>query len=243
MTYTGYDLIKWGFEPGEGFGAMIDRANLLSDAGMSSLRIIDELKTIAPPPKILWRNRAHFFETLALARTEEEQANATKVWEDMHAVMRNPMVTDGILMPDACPAGALPVGGVAYTRNTIHPGYHSADICCSMTLSLCPGYWNDDHQQSHYLATAMRAAMDITHFGPIERGAPPNAKIIERSMGTIWSARRGDSGATVSSRLTSAINAESPRPKPRFLSAINCPFRFYAATRVWLPSISLARSR
>ncbi|MEO0762479.1 MAG: RtcB family protein, partial [Pseudomonadota bacterium] len=61
---------------------------------------------------------------------------------------------------DACPAGApgtIPVGGVAAARNAIHPGMHSADICCSVMLSdlgrADPG-------------AALDAVHAATHFGP-----------------------------------------------------------------------------
>jgi hypothetical protein len=41
-------------------------------------------------------------------------------------------------MPDACPTGPegqIPVGGVVVAKNAIHPGFHSADICCSVMLT------------------------------------------------------------------------------------------------------------
>ncbi|MEL6209973.1 MAG: RNA-splicing ligase RtcB, partial [Pseudomonadota bacterium] len=54
-------------------------------------------------------------------------------------------------------SGTIPVGGVAAARNAIHPGMHSADICCSVMLSdlgrADPG-------------AALDAVHAATHFGP-----------------------------------------------------------------------------
>ncbi|TIL63852.1 MAG: RNA-splicing ligase RtcB, partial [Mesorhizobium sp.] len=58
------------------------------------------------------------------------------VVEAMDALLRTPTVVSGVVMPDACPAGTIPVGGVVATRNAIHPGFHSADICCSMAITV-----------------------------------------------------------------------------------------------------------
>jgi tRNA-splicing ligase RtcB (3'-phosphate/5'-hydroxy nucleic acid ligase) len=62
-------------------------------------------------------------------------------------------------MPDACPTGSasIPVGGVVVAENAIHPGFHSADICCSvMATNLGPSV-----DPTHVLD----AAMKVTHFG------------------------------------------------------------------------------
>ena len=67
-------------------------------------------------------------------------------------------------MPDACPAGppgTIPVGGVVATKNAIHPGMHSADICCSVMLT--------DFGKTNP-KTVLDIAQKTTHFGP--RGRP-----------------------------------------------------------------------
>ena len=77
----------------------------------------------------------------------------------MTEMMRTPVIRAGAVMPDACPAGpvgTIPVGGVAASEG-IHPGMHSADICCSMTLSVIPDADPSD------LLNAVHA---VTHFGP-----------------------------------------------------------------------------
>ncbi|MGE0283289.1 MAG: hypothetical protein AB7P20_22080 [Rhizobiaceae bacterium] len=59
-------------------------------------------------------------------------------------------------MPDACPAGTIPVGGVVVSE-AIYPGMHSADICCSMAISTFA------RVSSAALLDAVHA---VTHFGP-----------------------------------------------------------------------------
>ena len=71
------------------------------------------------------------------AENEQEEENVNSVINTMNIVMKTPTVVAGAIMPDACPTGAgtIPVGGVVVTKNAIHPGMHSADICCSMMLT------------------------------------------------------------------------------------------------------------
>ncbi|TIP98289.1 MAG: RNA-splicing ligase RtcB, partial [Mesorhizobium sp.] len=72
---------------------------------------------------------------------------------------RTPVIRAGAIMPDACPtgpSGTIPVGGVAVSE-AIHPGMHSADICCSMAISVFPGVAP---------AALIDAVHAVTHFGP-----------------------------------------------------------------------------
>jgi RNA-splicing ligase RtcB len=67
-------------------------------------------------------------------------------------------------MPDACPAGpvgTIPVGGVVVARNSIIPGMHSADICCSLMLT---NIGKIDPK------LVLDLAESVTHFGPGGRG-------------------------------------------------------------------------
>jgi len=78
----------------------------------------------------------------------------------MDVVLRTPVVVEGAVMPDACPAGpkgTIPVGGVVAAKNAIIPGMHSADICCSLMATVF-----DDVKPADVLAAAHKA----THFGP-----------------------------------------------------------------------------
>src|SRR3546814_19820979 len=78
----------------------------------------------------------------------------------MVELMRVPTIVAGAVLPDACPAGSapgtIPVGGVAAAKNAIHPGMHSADICCSMAFT---NLGSTDPRQ------VLAAAMGLTHFG------------------------------------------------------------------------------
>lgn len=95
------------------------------------------------------------------AESEDEAENVAQVIAHMDALMRVPTIEKGAVMPDACPSGSamgtIPVGGVVATRNAIHPGFHSADICCSMAISV----FKRDTPVSHVLDVAMKT----THFG------------------------------------------------------------------------------
>lgn len=78
----------------------------------------------------------------------------------MNELMRTPHVLEAAIMPDACPTGpigTIPVGTVVLTKNTIHPGMHSADICCSVMLT---DFGFADPKE------VLDIAQSITHFGP-----------------------------------------------------------------------------
>lgn len=73
--------------------------------------------------------------------------------------MRTPVIRTGAIIPDASlsgPSGTIPVGG-GMASEAIHPGMHSADICCSMAISV-------------FDKVAPKALLDavhgVTHFGP-----------------------------------------------------------------------------
>lgn len=90
-----------------------------------------------------------------------ERENHRAVIEHMDVLMRVPVVTAGAVMPDACPSGnapgTIPVGGVVASR-AIHPGMHSADICCSMAVSV--------FKRKEHVGKVLDAAQKVTHFGP-----------------------------------------------------------------------------
>lgn len=97
-----------------------------------------------------------------------EQDNIEKVTATMRELARTPVVRAAAIMPDACPSGpvgTIPVGGVVASE-AIHPGMHSADICCSMAISIFPGV------EPKALLDAVHA---VTHFGP--GGRPRGAQI------------------------------------------------------------------
>ena len=160
---TGHDLTAWGHTPGPQFPALLVRANDLLGAGNSLEDVRAALAADLPAKPVQYPlqglDAVPFFENLNPADADEE-ANLEKVRETMLAVMRTPTVVGGAIMPDACPAGpvgTIPVGGVIATRNAIHPGMHSADICCSLMLS---DLGNADPK------AVLDAAAAVTHFGP-----------------------------------------------------------------------------
>ena len=92
---------------------------------------------------------------------EDEIENVQGVERHMVELMRLPTVVAGAVMPDACVSsrqpGTIPVGGVIATRDAIHPGMHSSDICCSMAVTIF-GEANS--------TAVLDAGMALSHFGP-----------------------------------------------------------------------------
>ncbi|WP_199805198.1 RtcB family protein [Bradyrhizobium pachyrhizi] len=162
---TGSDLISWGYSPGPWFKPALERANKLDANGCNEDTIRQALKGFAPEPveMLTRRERAELGFNLNLeAETADEIANAAAVGEHMVELMRVPTIKAGAVMPDACPAGSakgtIPVGGVVACENAIHPGYHSADICCSMAITV--------FDRSASPKAVLDAGMQVTHFGP-----------------------------------------------------------------------------
>lgn len=89
--------------------------------------------------------------------------NHEQVISVMNNIMRIPTIVEGAVMPDACHAGIICVGGVVGAKNAIHPAFHSADICCSMSLT---EFDTDDSK------SVLDTAMSVTHFGPTGRPVP-----------------------------------------------------------------------
>lgn len=160
---TGEDLKAWGHRPGPQFPALLAKAESLQAEGLDAQALRAALEAEKPAPPAMIEPRAPgaqpFHETLEPG-DPDEMDNLAKVRETMVELMRTPTIEAGAVMPDACPAGpvgTIPVGGVAAARNAIHPGMHSADICCSLMLT----------DLGHADPTAvLDAAQAITHFGP-----------------------------------------------------------------------------
>ena len=137
---TGTDLKDWGHVPGPQFPGLLDRANTMLAAGDSRDRIRDALASEIPEPPEQFDlhvpGAVTFHENLTPA-DPDEAANLEKVRETMRVVMRTPTVVGGAIM--------------------IHPGMHSADICCSLMLS---DLGEADPSE------VLDAAASVTHFGP-----------------------------------------------------------------------------
>ncbi|WP_425075073.1 RtcB family protein [Sagittula sp. S175] len=176
---TGEHLKDWGHRPGKQFPELLARANALRAEGFGLVKIRMELEGEIPevPPTMDLRatSAVPFHENIETGDADEED-NLAKVRQTMTALMRVPTIEAGAIMPDACPAGpvgTIPVGGVAAARNAIHPGMHSADICCSVMIT------DLGHADPK---AVLDAAQSVTHFGP---GGRPNGKRFTVSMGLL----------------------------------------------------------
>ena len=154
---NGNNLIDLGFTPAKWFRTALDHIN---ENQLEGAVMIDYLEQFKRPPMLPIHDEPVPFVVNIKAENELETGNVEAVINTMKAVMKTPTVVNGAIMPDACPTGGIgtiPVGGVVVAKNAIHPGMHSADICCSVMLSdlgkVAP-------------KEVMDAAFASTHFGP-----------------------------------------------------------------------------
>jgi len=154
---NGNTLIELGYRPGKWFKTAIAHIN---DNQLDDTAMLAYLEQFKAPPIIDLHKEAVPFSINIKAENEQEAENVTTVIASMKELMKTPTLVDGAIMPDACPTGpkgTIPVGGVVVARNAIHPGMHSADICCSVMLT---DFGKADPK------VIMEAAHASTHFGP-----------------------------------------------------------------------------
>lgn len=154
---TGHDLINLGFRPGKWVKEAIAHINANGLEGDALTSYLEQFKL--PEPIALHKTPIEFSINIK-AENKLEEDNVSKVINSMQTLMKTPTLVDGAIMPDACPTGpdgTIPVGGVAVAKNAIHPGMHSADICCSVMLT---DFGNADPKD------ILDAAHSNTHFGP-----------------------------------------------------------------------------
>ncbi|TDW20480.1 RNA-splicing ligase RtcB [Rhizobium azibense] len=170
---SGKTLTAWGLEPGAWFKDAIPLANQMRSEGKTDRQIIDHLFTLRVMPSVVdavpLRTNSIPFGRFIEPETEDEILNVASVIAHMDALLRVPTIERGAVMPDACPSGTqmgtIPVGGVVATKAAIHPGFHSADICCSVAMSI--------FKRKDDVAKVLNAAMKAAHFGP---GGRPHDK-------------------------------------------------------------------
>jgi tRNA-splicing ligase RtcB (3'-phosphate/5'-hydroxy nucleic acid ligase) len=153
---TGKDLIALGYHPARWFSAALVEIGDITDEA----RIRAICDRLMPPPSIARHATPAPFDLFITAESADEQSQIDQIVAGFSELMRTPTVIQGVLMPDACeagPKGTIPVGGVAIADRAIHPGMHSADICCSMFVSVIDGVEPAD---------LMDALQAVTHFGP-----------------------------------------------------------------------------
>jgi tRNA-splicing ligase RtcB len=194
--FTGNDLIEMGINPGPGLGAILKELNLaLQNTKDVDQDIADEilaevldnykarvaeaeaLRTARLIP-MLTRDEAVNVIYNILPNGAAEEANIEAVYATMQQLVLTPTVVGAAVMPDACPAGSIPVGGVVGAKNAIHPGWHSADICCSMFAT------NFGSADPKAILDAMHSA---THFGPGGRDRAHEAIMPEELIAALGS--------------------------------------------------------
>ena len=151
-------------KPGAWVKPALAAANQAEADGASRADALAAAMQFLPPPVLRPRSGDLAFHMNIEAEDELEERNVEAVRRTMAKLMRTPVVTAGAVMPDACPAGpegTVPVGGVVASQ-AIHPGMHSADICCSMALT---NFGTADP------AALLDAVHAVTHFGPGGRKA------------------------------------------------------------------------
>lgn len=157
QNITGDTLIEMGFKSGKWFKEALEHINENRLEGDALQEYLEQFKS--PDPIRLHKSNLPFSINIK-AENELEVTNVNSVVETMEVLMKTPTLVDGAIMPDACPTGSIgtiPVGGVAVAKNAIHPGMHSADICCSVMLT---DFGTADPKD------VLDAAQSITHFGP-----------------------------------------------------------------------------
>src|SRR5262245_55487952 len=180
---TGTTLIAWGYQPGPWFADAIAAAEKARASGADESAIRAVVDGFAPPPlppAVGLREKALAYSLNIRAEAAGDAENIAGVEKHMRELMRVPTLVAGTVMPDACPSGAapgtIPVGGVVAAKDAIHPGMHSADICCSMALTVLGKGINP--------SAVLDAGMKLSHFGgggrPRGRQLRPPADILER---------------------------------------------------------------
>ena len=157
----GKQLIAWGFKPGRWFKDALIAANAMRSGGANDQMIYNAMLKMMPV-ETLMRTNGIPFAMMIDADNDLERANIDAVVKHMDALMRVPTITAGAVMPDACPSGSaigtIPVGGVVACEDAIHPGFHSADICCSVQVTV----FNRNEDPKRILDVVQQ----VTHFGP-----------------------------------------------------------------------------
>ena len=135
MKITGQYIIDLGYRPAKWFAEALEYIN---SNDLTEIKINEYLEQFQSPEPIPLMPKPANFVCNIKAENESEKDNVQKVIETMNEMLKTPTMIGGALMPDACPTGEkgiIPVGGVAIAKNAIHPGMHSADICCSVMLT------------------------------------------------------------------------------------------------------------
>ena len=170
MEFNGNHIIELGYRSAKWFKEAIAHIN---ENKLDETQIKEYLEQFRQPDLIPLHEHPKDFIINIRAEHESESDNVEKVINTMKVLMKTPTLVNGAIMPDACPTGPegqIPVGGVVVAKNAIHPGFHSADICCSVMLT---DFEKADPKE------VLDAAHSITHFG---YGGRPRGEQMEMSQ-------------------------------------------------------------
>lgn len=155
---TGKTLIRYGYSQAAWFGEALKHLNQEVRSKEYIVNYCDGIIALLPKIQNL-RDHPAPYDVYIEANNKDEEENVTSVLDAMDRIMITPTIINGAIMPDACPVGGdnIPVGGVAVTKNTIHPMMHSSDVCCSVATS--------ELSVNIDMSRLLDEAMKITHFG------------------------------------------------------------------------------
>lgn len=165
---TSNDLIEVGYEPGPIFKTLLAKISEYEAKGITDPKYALKLLKRdcgAPVAKLQRRSEGIPFPEAIAPTNAEEEKNVEKVRRQMRALLRTPVISAGVILPDACPVSPveaeIPVGAAVVAENAIIPSAHSADICCSM--------WATFYGERSSIASELDDLESITNFGPIPR--------------------------------------------------------------------------
>lgn len=183
---SGRDLLEAGVPAGRGFAEDLEYAREELSKGMNWSDIVKGMAgrlaiRRAGSGKLTLKGELPVAVAAdPIGRGEEENIQGALL--RIKELTRVPVVTAAALMPDTCPSGsewgAIPVGGIVVTKNSVIPGAHSADVNCGM----CASFFDSKDT----ISALMGALKKSTFFGPFPAPAgheSPSPVLLEN----VWS--------------------------------------------------------
>ena len=165
---TSQDLIAAGYEPGAIFKILFAKISEYEARGITDPKYALKLLKRdcgAPVAKLQRRAEAVPFSEAISPANELERDNVGKVRRQMNQLLRTPVISAGVILPDACPVSpeeaVIPVGAAVVAENAIIPSAHSADVCCSMYATF--------YEERSSIASELDDLKSVTNFGPVPR--------------------------------------------------------------------------
>lgn len=165
---TSQDLIAAGYEPGPIFKDLFAKIDEYDAKGITDPKYALKLLKRdcgAPLAKLQRRKEPLAFSEAISPADALERDNVGKVRRQMDQLMRTPVISAGVILPDACPVSpqeaVIPVGAAVVAENAIIPSAHSADVCCSMYATF--------YEERGNIASELDDLESVTNFGPVPR--------------------------------------------------------------------------